>query len=350
MKNLIMFAMFIMAFALSSCSDVERPEPSVQATLQETLKTRSSEVSTLSFESMEDFQTAVAHIATLSSEEEKLEWINKNYPNFRSIQLLYWEAMEEMANTDAVEAEQFNAFEQKYESLYFPKYEEDAGFYIPMTNLDAAFLVNENCEVAIADAILNLKDINDYHELAELGRAFYSIESPMPITEMGSFNLNSTSMNSVGPEYDSGWTQYGDRKVKLKARRKFNTIQMAVGFNGSESVMHFEFCFRKKTWLGWSNYSSKSTIEFKASLPGGRTLGPVLYSHSGTSSHDSETPYPIRISSDASHWYYTFDAAPCEAVINYQGVSQTLKYNWIMPGIQCVTPLTANPAPILPQL
>lgn len=350
MKNLIMLAMLIMVFTLSSCSDVEMPESSVQTTLSKSKQTRSSENTVLSFESKEDFETAVAHIATLSSDEEKMEWVNKNNPNFKSIQNVYWDAMEEMADMENIDAEQYNAFEQKYKSLYFPKYDEDAGFYVPMANLDAAFLVNDDCEVSIAGNIINLRDIEDYNKLVELGRAYYSIDSSMPLAAMGSFNLNSTSMNSVGPEYDSGWTKYGDRKVKLKARRKFNTIQMAVGFDGSESVIHLEFCFRKKTWLGWSNYKSKSTITFKASLPGGRTLGPATFSHNGTSSHDSELRYPIRISSDASHWYYTFDEAPCEASIDYQGVSGTLKYNWNMPGIQCVTPLSANHAPIIPVL
>lgn len=350
MKNFIMFAMFVMALALSSCSDVEMLDTSVQDTLSRSNQTRSSESSLLYFESVEEFKNAVANIAALSSDEEKMECVNQNHPNFKSIQNVYWDAMEEMAAMEEIDAERYNAFEQKYASLYFPKYEEDAGFYVPMTNLDAAFLVNENCEVSIAGDILNLHDIEDYNQLVELGRAYYSTDSPMCLAAMGSFNLNSTSMNSVGPEYDSGWKVYGDRKVKLKARRKFNTIEMAVGFNGSESVVHLEFCFRKKTWLGWANYKSKSTITFKATVPGGRIVGPVSFSHNGTSSHDSELRYPIRISSDATHWYYTFDEAPCEASINFQGVGETLKYTWNMPGIQCVAPISASPAAIVPVL
>lgn len=342
--------MFAMVVAFSSCSDVEMPDAKAQTTPSKSYQTRSSDALFLSFESKEDFESAVTFIAKLSSDEEKIEWVNKNYPGFNSIQAIYWEAMAEMEEIEDVDADRYTAFEQKYNSLYFPKYMEDAGFYIPMTNLNAAFLVNENCEVSIAGNILNLRDIEDYNKLVELGRAYYAADIPMCLSTMGSFNLNSTSMNSVGPEYDSGWKEYGDRKVKLKARRKFNTIQMAVGFNGSESVLHLEFCYRKKTWLGWTNSKSKSTIVFKASLPGGNTLGPVSFSHDSNSSHDSEVLYPIRISSDATHWYYTFDEAPCEATIDYRGVSQTLKYNWNMPGIQCVTPISASHAPILPVL
>jgi hypothetical protein len=40
MKNFIMFAMFVMALALSSCSDVEMPDTSVQDTLSRSNQTR----------------------------------------------------------------------------------------------------------------------------------------------------------------------------------------------------------------------------------------------------------------------------------------------------------------------
>ncbi|MDE6792948.1 MAG: hypothetical protein K2J48_07690 [Muribaculaceae bacterium] len=340
--------MAAIAISFTSCSDVEMPESLGITNRIGTVETRSSNASLLSFESKEAFDAEVAILTALSSDEEKIQWVNKNHPNFTSIQSVYWEAMDEMAEIEEVNQENYEVFAQKYQTLYFPRFMEDAGFYVPMTNLDEAFLVNVNYEVSIAGEIINLKDIEEYSTLVELGRAYYSIESPIPLATLTPFYINSTSMNSVGPEYDSGWTQYGDRKVKLKARRKFNTIQMAQGFNGSESVLHLEFCFRKKTWLGWTNSNSTSTIEFKATLPGGGIVGPVSFSHSGNSSHDSELPYPIHISSDASHWYYTFPEAPCEATINYRGVSQILKYNWNMPGIQCVTPLTVNHAPILP--
>lgn len=352
MKKFVMLAMSFMALTLSSCSDVDSPETVVKSPISKTSETRSSDTCLLYFESKEDFDAEVAKIATLSSDEEKMRWVDEKHPGFKSIQTQYWEAMAEMAEMTNVDAEHYNAFEQKHKSLYFPKFMEDAGFYVPMTNLDAAFLANENCEISIAGKIIDLQDVDSYNDLVEVGRAYYAIESPMPLSTMTSFSLSSTSMNSVGPEYDSGWTQYDDRKVKLKARRKFNTIPMATGNNGSgsESVIHLEFCFRKKTWLGWSNYSSKSTIVFKATIPFAGILGPVSFAKDGNSSHDSELQYPIRISSDATHWYYTFDEAPCEASITYQGVSHTLIYNWSMPGIQCVTPISANHAPILPYI
>ncbi len=302
----------------------------------------------LSFNSQDDFQAAVTYIESLSSEEDKMNWVKENYPHFKSIQSLYWEAMEDMSKMEDLDNDKYDAFQQKYLGLYFPRYLEDAGFYVPMVNLDAAFLVNKECNVKIAGRVMNLRDIEDYAKLIELGRAYYSNESPMPISDLASFNLNSTSMNSVGPEYDSGWKTYDKRKVKLKARRRFTSYSPNPAIKGSKSLFHLEFCFRKKTWLGWVNYSSTSTIVFKVNIPGLGWTKDLTFSNNGSSSHDSEFEYPIKISSDANNTYYTFGEAPCVAQITFRGVSSQLSYSWDMPGSHCVTPRTSSPALILP--
>ncbi len=254
MKKFLLFAMLIMAIGLSACTEVEEP---ISGVLTNTLVSRSRQAtslkdSMLSFNSQDDFMAAITHIESLSSEEDKINWVNENYPNFKSIQSLYWEAMDEMGKMEDIDTDKYDEFQQKYLGLYFPRYSEDAGFYVPMTNLDAAFLVNKECNVEIAGTVMNLRDIEDYSKLIELGRAYYSKESTMPMSDMASFNLNSTSMNSVGPEYDSGWTTYDKRKVKLKARRKFTSYSPTPAIKGSKSLLHLEFCFRKKNvaWLG----------------------------------------------------------------------------------------------------
>lgn len=350
MKKIILFTMLIMAIGLSSCSDMDTPDlgfskESLQSELKEA---QASDEFVLTFKSQDEFQSALDKIASYETDEEKLQWVKDNYPNFSSIQTIYWKAMDEMAEVDGERPDAYEAFQTKYSQLYFPHYMDDAGFYVPMRNLDAAFLVNKNYEVSISGKIVNMRDIESYQDLITLSRAYYSDSTPMTRAAMGSFNLNSTSMNSVGPEYDSGWTKYGDRKVKLKARRRFKEFEPSPGFKGSISLLHLEFCFRKKTFLGWANYSSKSTIDFKANIPGLSVPVTGSFSHSGNSSHDSELEYPIAVHKDASHWYYTFVETPCQATVNFQGVSQILKYTWNMPGIQCVTPLTANPVPFRP--
>lgn len=348
MKKFILWAMFVMAVGLSSCSDVEMPDTDATVGVVQSRSGQVSEYPVLSFDSQADFDKAVNTIASLPSEQAKSEWMKENYPDFYSIQNLYENAMEEMAEIDESSNTQYENFQEKYKNLYFPRYIDDAGYYIPMSNLDASYLVNKACEVSIAGETVNLRDVNDYGKLMELGRAYYASEQPMPVAAMGVFYLNSTEMNSVGPEYDSGWTQYDKRKVKLKARRVFKTYQPNVNVVGSKSYLHLEFCFRKKTVLGWANYKSESTIVFKVTIPGKGVIGPLTFNHNSNSSHDDEFEYPIQITSDSASYYFTFVEAPCEATITYRGVSMPLRYNWNMPGIQCVTPKAASYPLILP--
>lgn len=352
MKKNILFTMLIMVIGLSSCSNMDTPDLGfVKESPQSELKEApSSDDLVLTFKSQVEFQSALDKIASYETDEEKLQWVKDKYPNFSSIQTIYWEAMDEMTEIDGENQDAYEVFQTKYSQLYFPRYMEDAGFYVPMSDLDAAFLVNKNYEVSISGKIVNMRDIESYQDLIRLNRAYYSDNTPLTRAAMGSFKLNSTSMNSVGPEYDSEWTTYGNRKVKLKARRRFKEFEPTPGFKGSISLLHLEFCFRKKTFLGWANYSGKSTIDFKANIPGVQVPVMASFSNSGNSSHDSELQYPIAIHSDASHWYYTFVEAPCRATVNFQDVSQTLNYSWNMPGIQCVTPLSANHATIIPNL
>ena len=82
---------------------------------------------------------------------------------------------------------------------------EDMGFYIPMTDLDKAYLVNRNCEVSIAGNIKSLRDIHDYSTLMMLDRAYYSMEKPMTLGTVYNFTIKHDDQNSVGPEYESDW-------------------------------------------------------------------------------------------------------------------------------------------------
>lgn len=347
-KSIVSIALFLALFS-TACSSFEAPQIVENTPIQKSRKVIAND-SILSFDSMEDFQAKVNYLSTLSSDVEKAQWVNENYPGFKSIQDYYWDAMCEMAEKDMVDEASYIAFKQKYDKLYFPNYMEDAGFYIPMSDLESAFLVNDNCEIVVDGEKVNLKDITNYEDLVIAGRAYYSLDAPVTLSTYTQFQLNGTSMDPVGPDYDSGWTTYDDRKVKLKAHRKFKTITLSPGFNGSESYLHLEFCFRKKTWLGWSNYKSESTIVFTANVPYSKVIGPLTFTHNSNSSHDSEFVYPIRIYSDATNWYYTFDEAPCEATINFRGVPQTLKYNWNMPGIQSTSSVSSGAFTILPRV
>ncbi|MDE5956748.1 MAG: hypothetical protein K2G78_00375 [Muribaculaceae bacterium] len=348
MKQLFSILALCMMVIATSCNNVEEPpKEGVRPNMHQQV-TRASEAEMLIFEDYAQFERITDELKKLDSDNQRSEWMKIHYPNFRSIYDLYSDAMEEMAEYDDLDEMGYNAFMEKYSSLYFPMQDEDYGFYIPISDMASAFLANTSGDVSIGGEIVNLIDIVDYATLVNLGRAYYTEDSPLAAAAMTSFQINNPTMNSVGPEYDSGWKEYGRRKVKLKARRRFKKYSPAYGFSGSISLLHLEFCFRKKTFLGWVNYKCKSTIVFRCNIPGLGWIVPQTYEHNSTSSHDSEMEYPIKITSDTSHFYFTFGAAPCEASINYNDISQTLKYNWTMAPIQCVTPRTASPYSIIP--
>lgn len=360
MKKILFLAIFIMAILMSSCSQVELIEPvgSNPSNVQEyNVTTRSSfdYDNMLRFESEAAFQSIVAQISSLTSTEDKMNWVKAKYGDFKSIQTVYWEAMNEVDESNDDSMESFELFQQKFKGLYFPKYMEDTGFYIPMTNLDAAYLVNSDCEISIGDKVINLRDIYDYETLMSLGRAYYSIEKPMMIGAYNSFNLNSTSMDHIGPEYESDWkffkgeTEDGtERKLKLKARRKFVTIPVSPISDGSESRVHLELCFRKKRWCGFTNYNGKSEMTFQTIIPGYGELGPLVFNHESYSSHDDEFPYPINIFNDGKHWYYTFEEVPFTVTVNFNKIKVPIVFKWNMYPVQCVTDPNGPHSAILP--
>lgn len=350
MKQFLFISIIMMGlFCTSSCSQssIDIDEQFMDVSVLNYSNTRTQEDNILIFESETDFQKVMEEISSFDSDEEKLQWVKTKFPEFSSIQTLYWEAMQEMAEINAEDKEVCERFQSKYSALYFPLYKEDGGFYIPMKNLDAAFLANENCEVIIGGLLKNLRDIWSYGTLMDLGRAYYSTSIPMTRASMGSFSLNKTDQNSVGPEYDSDWTIYGSKKVKLKARRVFKKYTVAPGFNGSESLLHLEFCFRKQTWFGWGNVKRESEINFSTTLPPNIPLT-FNKKHNGNSSHDSEFRYPVKITSDATKVYYTFAEVVCHATVDFEGIDELLQYTWTMPGIQATSPSVNGPALIIP--
>ena len=344
---------------VSSCSDIEVFEKDSKQMLQNGCEsiTRSSNDTILCFESQEAFDIAVEKIASYNLEEDKFAYVHAISPMFVSIQDIYNDAMDDMAEMEDISVEEYDSFQSKYHSLYFPRYLEDAGYYIPMVNLDAAYLVNKNCEVCVAGEIVNLRDINNYETLVELGRAYYTIESMMPAVEITDIVFKE-KMDPVGPEYDSGWTSYKftkdngnvhSRKAKLKARRKFipdenykNIKQFAA-----ISLIHLEFCYRKGSPLGWANYKSSSDIVFRFNVPSnGWSINSIDDTH-GMSSHDYEFMYPILYTTDKKYMYYVFEEAQCMATVNFADSNTPLTYNWTMPCLRDKDAYTAFPGKII---
>ena len=347
-KVLLTIALCAIATTQYSCSDSTMLQPG-EGTIENTVTTVNLETdATLKFESQAKFDNALQILRSLKSEKEKSEWVHTTFPKFTSIQDVYEQAGGEMADmTDESEAA-FMSFKNKYKELYFPLVGEDAGFYIPIKDLDVAYLANPNGKVIINNAEIDLKDISDYETLKTLGRAYYENEKPRTRASEDKFDIKGTSMKSVGPDYDSGWRVYGKRKIKLKAHRHFTTIELSPGFKGSQSWFHTELCFRKKTFVGWVNYRCTSNITGTVKVPGFPLIIKLNSTETGTSSHDKDYPYPIHISSSNGNWYYRFYEAPCTATVAFKDINELIVFNWNMPGIYATSSASSSPAPIFP--
>lgn len=306
----------------------------------------SDSVSILNFESHEAYQQALRELYNLGSDDERMQWMHDSYPGFVSIRDLYEKAGADAAEADLWTVEQYDSFRSEYSSLYFPLLEEDAGFYIPIKDETTSYLANRDCRVVIGGEEIDLKDIHGYQDLQETGRAYYSVPEAIPMATEVPFEITGPSMNSVGPEYDSGWTEYGKLKVKLKARRILKKYEVSYGFYGGQSLFHTEFCFRKKvSVLGWINFKSESSLTGKVTIPR-FTIMNLNSSKKGTSSHDEDYQYPIYISTENGFRYYRYYEAPCEATVIFEGM--TLNYSWSMPGIVCKRATSYATFPIIP--
>lgn len=355
-KSLIYTSILVMVIGLMACANADEPEMELEkSSIEQCLATQVEEgidaAPILSFDSYEAYKRTLDKLRSMDTDEARSEWVHATYPEFTSIEDIYQKAGDEMAKIELETVESFNEFRHKYASLYFPMVDEDAGFYIPITDDVASFLANQDCKIIISNKVISLKDIYNYVDLQHTGRAYYDIEKTMNSKSEITFNVGNPSLDPVGPEYDSGWREYDHkRRVKLKARRRFKEIQMSQNFPGSLSVFHTEFCFRKKTIIGWINYSCQSTISGSVAIPipGYSTYLPLGSSHSGTSSHDKEYEYPIHIYSQGAYWYYRFYEAPCQAIVNFNDINTPLNYSWTMPALVAQTSNSSGHVPIIP--
>lgn len=351
-KSLIYTSILVMVIGLMACANADEPEMELEkSSIEQCLATQVEEgidaAPILSFDSYEAYKRTLDKLRSMDTDEARSEWVHSTYPEFTSIEDIYQKAGEEMAEIELETEESFNEFRHKYTSLYFPMVDEDAGFYIPITDDVASFLANRDCKIIISNKVISLKDIYNYVDLQQTGRAYYESPNQMKSGSEITFNLPNYSLDPIGPKYDSGWNQYGKRKVKLMARRRFEKFEVSPGFYGSHSWLHTEFCFRKKTIIGWINYSCKSTITGTIAVPG-RTVYSFSVSHSQVSSHDDDHPLPIHISWDDIHWYYRYFETPCQATVDFKDIDTALTYSWSMPALVAETPKSASHLTITP--
>jgi hypothetical protein len=295
----------------------------------------------LSFESEASFRQTVNLLSSMDENEQK-SWISSHLGIITSLKDIYDMAMEDAASLDE-SREAYLAYKSKYENiLYFSSYKDDCGAYLPVNNRVVALLTNINGDVKIGNEVRNLKDISNYTQLQEAGLAMYDAEEDRNYVESRSASdAPIVSVSKAGEpignnkiyEYSSGWYQENKRKIKLNCGRQVSTIDS--NRRVITPKLHIEISFRKKTWLGWSNYSSKTTTT--GTFTGGY-VGTINFHKSADSSHD---------------WYQDFTAAnignigpknekilyysapiTADLSVDFRGMGTTLKYKFTLKEIR----------------
>ena len=187
MKQFVYFILFALMQVSVACSNTEESlliEGSqtfdyIDNNLSSSVDFSNDSVSILKFANHEEFEKDLYNLRCLKSSDEKEEWVHKTYPSFCSIMDIYEQAGEEAAESNLETEMEFLTFMNKYHNLYFPLEDEDAGFYIPIRDENIAYLANQDCMILIGDDVVDMKDISNYSDLQEAGKAYYELPKPM---------------------------------------------------------------------------------------------------------------------------------------------------------------------------
>lgn len=299
-----------------------------------TLNTFSNEESNqyaLKFRDEITYKKTIAKLEAMS-DVERTEWF-KTLDGFESLQAIFDRAMEDVDNVDETEESYMN-FKAKYDKyLYFPMYEEDYGFYMPVIEQEVATIANPNGLIVIGNEVVNIKNISTYSELQLSGQAYYPSESNIASRNAVDNQIYTLRNRYIGREQDSGWEKRGKRKLKLKFGLQGNG---KLAPNPFTLKLHLEVSFRKKTWVGWVNYSSKTTTTGTINIGGVQT--PINFYKSGSSSHDwysnSVTNWWRDGSSANGIAYYRVATINANLSTSFQGFSNPKYCNFALPSVR----------------
>lgn len=296
-----------------------------------------SEENMLSFDSEASFQQAVGLLSDMDENEQK-SWISSHLGTITSLKDVYDEAMEDAADLDE-SREAYLAYKDKYENtLYFSSYKDDCGAYLPVSNQTVAMMINTDGNIKIGNEVRNLKDISNYTQLQEAGVAMYDAEKDRNYVESRAVvehpiiavqKVGEPIGNNDEYEFDSGWRHENKRKIRLKCGRQVGSIDKNKRVITPR--LHIEVSFRKKTWLGWSNYSSKTTTTRKFT---GGYVGTINFHKSANSSHDwyqgFNGTFVENIGSKNEKIHYCSYPIVADLSVEFRGMGTVQKYNFTL--------------------
>lgn len=314
MKTKTLWGLFCL-LALCACSNdsaldsIEEEITLVQAEDETSVK------GMLQFKTEADFNEAVNALG-LVEVESRANWVKEHCGEVVSLKDVYDSAMLDAAELDE-SCMAFEAFRSKYgDYLFFADYKDDGGVYLPVSNEAVASLVNANGDVCINGQVRNMKDVFTYSQLQLLGVAMYD-------------SYSTRSKAEVEKEYDSGWYEEDGRKIRLKCGRQV-LIDTGILTTPVTMRMHIEISFRKKTWLGWTNYSSR------IDLTGTYVIGSVTLSINESKTADSSHDYYYALPDAIPVVYENMNLRYAPGIsanfnVDFRGIPKVLNYQFVLP-------------------
>ena len=159
MRTTICFFLFSL-YVLGACSTIhEYPE----ATTSDKTPFKQPEA-ILSFDNESSFWDAV------EKQRNGKDGIiaTKSNPDFISIYDEFQQAMTE-ADTYYQKENGYEEFKKKFPNLFYPEHGEDYAAFLPVSDEAVAQLLNQQCKVMIAGEERDMRDVNSYEKIMELG-------------------------------------------------------------------------------------------------------------------------------------------------------------------------------------
>lgn len=313
--NSFLFTLCILT--LCSCNNDFADEFEVDKVISNSVDSISNGMTMLQFASESDFENAIKTLSSLDV-QERSEWVITHYGKIVSLKDVYDEAMNDAEQLDESSVA-YEKFRNKYEkSLLFANYKDDYGVYLPVSNDVIASLLNSDGNILINGEVKNMKDIFSYSQLQQLGVAMYDLDDNV-----------ARSRYEVEDEYDSKWYRENGKKIRVKCGRQ---VLKDSGILTTPVMMrmHIEISFRKKTWLGWTNYSSQIEVEGSYTIAG--TTTSISENKTADSSHDYyySLPYAMPVAYNNSYQRLALPIA-VDLKINYRGIHHELDYQFTLP-------------------
>ncbi|ULB34959.1 MULTISPECIES: hypothetical protein [Proteiniphilum] len=241
MKTKLFTLLALTCMMLSSCNN-ELDESQI-AIINETNTVFKQSDGILTFDNEADFRKAVETMRNNQSETTTFTR-SASGEGFTSIYDEFDEAMNEADDYYQREGG-YEEFKLKFPNLYYPEHGEDYAAFLPVSDEAVAKLLNQQGKVIIAGEEKDLRDVDSYEKIQELGLGMPEYEntdenpSTRAFTDIKYLTLSKEKMNKKRKAWITlRGIEVSDKKSKDGSKVKLGRVDL---------------CFRKKGAVHWYN-------------------------------------------------------------------------------------------------